>query len=30
MRHDIVNRVFVLLSLIIVGACVLFAWALKT
>ncbi len=30
MRHDIVNRVFVLLSAIIAGACLLFAWALKS
>jgi hypothetical protein len=29
MRHDIVNRVFFLLCLLIVGACLLFGWAVK-
>ncbi len=28
MRHDIVNRVFILLCVLIVGACLLFAKAL--
>ncbi len=29
MRHDIVNRVFVLLTILILGACLLFGWAVK-
>jgi hypothetical protein len=28
MRHNIVNRIFVLLSVLIIGACLLFAKAL--
>jgi hypothetical protein len=29
MRHEIVSRLFALLSVVIVGACLLFAWAVK-
>ena len=29
MRHEIVLRVFYLLSAIVIGACLLFAWAVR-
>jgi len=29
MRHEIVTRVFFLLSVVILGACFLFAWVVK-